>query len=204
MIRDVNLNRGRLAWCAAVAGAAFLAWRGLSGSTRDDLKMRAACAGGALLGNPVAYRVLVLKDGPGPGIEVRGGPSIVSQCTVIGVSGNGFNMFLGDPLDGASDMDGDDDDWDGDDDDQEETDGGEGEVSADEMSPQPNVVPSVCEDGHTSWPGRFLTVRDQSVYTSRTGTRTGTCPECGKPRAILPGQYQSGKDGFVTRAELPA
>jgi hypothetical protein len=79
-----------------------------------------------------------------------------------------------------------------------------GDVIADETSPQPNVVPSVCENGHTSWPGRFIRVRDQSVYTSRTGTRTGRCPECGKPRAILPGEYRAGTDGLVMRADLPA
>lgn len=54
-------------------------------TVRGELGLRASIAGNALLGNPVAYRVQVAKDGGGAGIEIHTGPAIVSQCTVYGV-----------------------------------------------------------------------------------------------------------------------
>lgn len=74
----------------------------------------------------------------------------------------------------------------------------------DEMEPVPNVPPSVCEDGHASYPARYARVRGRGAYVSPAGTGTGACPQCGKPRAILPGEYRAGDDGLVTRAELTA
>jgi hypothetical protein len=73
-----------------------------------------------------------------------------------------------------------------------------------EMKPQEGVVPAVCEEGCVSWPARYVTVRDQGAYLSLAGMKAGTCPACGKPRAILPGEYRAGDDGLVTRAELTA
>ena len=90
---------GRALWVSAAAGAAWLAWRRIGTATREELRLRAACAGSTLLGNPVAYRVLVLKSGDGPGIELHTGPAIVSQCTVVGVGGYAVHADLPDPVD---------------------------------------------------------------------------------------------------------
>jgi hypothetical protein len=197
----VILNWGLALKGAAAAGATLFAWKKLGVNTRGELRLRAACAGSALLGNPVAYRVFLAKSGPGPGIEVRGGPSTVSHCNVIGVQGDGFNMIFDEPLAGESGAAEDDEDgWDGDE--QEEADDGGAEVSDSELTPQPNVVPAVCEDGHASWPGRFVKVYDTSVYSAITPTAIGSCPECGKPRVILAGEYRAGADRFVARTEL--
>lgn len=190
-------NWGRVLTCAAAAGTAFLAWKKLGTSTRDELRLRASCAAGVLLGNPAAYRVTVLKSGDGPGIAVSTGPSVVSQCTVVGVQGNGFSMSWpsSEPLfPGAGE------------DDEDECEGGEEEDQdmSDETEPVPNVVPAVCVEWHVSYPATFIRVHDSSVYTARTPTQVGLCPECGKQRAVIPGEYRAGTDGFVARTELPA
>jgi hypothetical protein len=190
-IGAVTLNWGRALSCAAAAGTAFIAWKKLGASTREELRLRARCAGSTFLGNPVAYRVTLLKDGAGPGIAVATGPSVISQCTVVGVNGHGFNLFTGpEPGDGDAD-----DDY--------EDDGEDEDMSASETEPAQNVVPAACEDGHVSWPGSFIRLYDTSVYAARTPARVGDCPECGKPRTVLVGEYRAGADGFVTRGELP-
>lgn len=191
----MNLNWDLALGCAAAAGTALIAWRKLGTATREELKLRARCAGGTLLGNPVAYRVLVLKSGNGPGIAVNGGPSLVSQCTVVGVRGDGFSMSWPESAPGVAVDEEGGEDWDSDDEQEEDVTG--------EGSPAPNVVPAVCREGHVSYPATFVRVHDTSVYTAMTPTRTGNCPQCGKPRAILPGAYRAGADGLVTRAEPP-
>lgn len=190
------LNWGRALSCAAAAGAAFIAWKRLGLPTREELRLRASCAGSMLLGNPVAYRVTLLKGGTGPGIAVSTGPSVISQCTVVGVNGNGFHLFTQWEPEAGAGGGGEDQD----DDDEEE----EVREMSDESEPAPNVVPAVCVNGHTSYPASFARIHDASVYTARTPTRTGNCPECGEPRTVFPGEYRAGEDGLVTRAELTA
>jgi hypothetical protein len=192
----VTLTWNRALPWAAAAGAAFIAWKKIGVSTRNELKIRGSCAFGVLLGNPAAYRVTVLKSGNGPGISITGGPSIASQCTVVGVQGDGFSMSWPKSPDGAVADEG--EEW------GEDDDGDEDEDVTDETVPAPNVVPAVCEDGHVSYSARFIQVHDTSVYRAWTPTPVGSCPECGKARTILAGVYRAGEDGFVTRGELPA
>lgn len=187
------LKRNRVVAYTAAAGAAYLAWRKLGVSTRGELRTRWSCALGVLLGNPVAYRVTVLKSGDGPGIAASGGPLVFSQCTVVGVAGNGFSMswpesepLLPDAGPGSGE-------------DCEE----ENEAVIDETRQVPNVAPAVCEDGHTSYPGRFIRISGRSVYSASTPVQAGFCPECDAPRQILAGRYRAGADGMVTREELP-
>jgi hypothetical protein len=196
---------------------AYIAWRKLGTGTRSELKLRAAGAGSMLLGNPVAYRVLVLKDGDGPGIEVHSGPSTVSQCTVVGIRGDAFRATLTPPDAGTGDgvpegywgrdsgspeekdAAGDDPGEDGEQGSGEQEDQG----VPSETEPVPNVVPAVCVNLHASYPARFIHVRGSAVYTASSSTSAGSCPECGEPRAIWPGIYRAGADGIVTRSDLP-
>jgi hypothetical protein len=72
-----------------------------------------------------------------------------------------------------------------------------------ELEPQPNVVPAACEDGHISWPARYIRLGGEAVYAAESALRAGSCPGCGKPRAIIPGEYRADPDGYVTRDGQP-
>lgn len=71
------------------------------------------------------------------------------------------------------------------------------------MSDGTEPVPSACDDGHASWPSMYIRLYGQGAYRPGSPMRTGSCPLCGKPRAILPGEYRAGPGGYVTRDGLP-
>jgi hypothetical protein len=164
----VTLNWSRALSCAAAAGTALLAWKRLGVSTREELSSAPRAPGARSLATPSPTGWRSSKAAPAPGIAVTAGPSLISHCTVVGVQGDGMYLNLqddDDPWEPAPD-DEPGDEREGQDDGTEQAGDfreEEDQDVTDETKPAPNIVPAVCEDGHTSWPGRFIRVYDTSV-----------------------------------------